>query len=53
MINYNLGQDMVAGFIDKFTTPAAVATSAEDIRLRWQLFEWLLSTPQVPGNLLL
>jgi len=51
VINYNHGQDMVGRFVDKFGAPAEAADTAS-IERRWRLFQWLLSTPQVPANLL-
>jgi len=51
VINYNLGQDMVGRFVDKFAAHAAAADAAS-VERRWRLFQWLLSTPQVPANLL-
>lgn len=43
IINYNVGQDMVEAYMNK----NAGETQAE----KWELFEYLISTPQVPSNL--
>ena len=52
MINYNLGQDMVAGFVERHSARAGLGPGETALIDRWRLFEWLLSTPQVPANLL-
>src|SRR5688572_5714002 len=45
VINYNLGKDLVRGFVEKRAGPNA--TSAR----RWQEFEKLLSSPRLPSTL--
>lgn len=45
VINYNLGQDIVKDYIERN------GGTAEDPERRWELFEYLISTPQTPGNL--
>lgn len=45
VINYNLGRDMVADFIER-----QGGTEAAPDR-RWQLFQELLSSPRLPGDL--
>jgi hypothetical protein len=43
VINYNLGRDMVAGYVEaeRRATPAQ----------RWQVFQRLLSSPLLPSDL--
>lgn len=45
VINYNLGLDIVRGYIAKKT---GIKADSE----RWKTFEFLISTPQTPGELL-
>lgn len=45
VINYNLGMDIVRNYVEK--NGGTENNSAK----RWQLFEYLLSTPQTPGGL--
>ncbi len=45
IINYNLGQDIVKNYIEKS------GGTAENIDLRWKLFERIISTPQTPSGL--
>lgn len=44
IINYSLGEDLVAGKVNR--------TAGEDESARWKAFLELLSTPQIPANLL-
>ena len=44
IINYNVGQDMVRNYMEK--------NAWADQEKRWQIFEYLISTPQVPSNLI-
>lgn len=46
VINYNLGKDMVKQYVE------ARGGTASDPARRWQVFEQLLSSPQVPSGLL-
>lgn len=41
VINYNLGQDLVKGYVERVSTPAE----------RWRRFGELLSTPRLPSDL--
>ena len=43
IINYNVGLDMVRKYMDE--------NSGESMEEKWELFEYLISTPQVPSNL--
>ncbi|MEM7356617.1 MAG: hypothetical protein AAF657_37725 [Acidobacteriota bacterium] len=43
VINYNLGKDLVAAYIE--------AQSGDDEARRWQVFEQLLSSPRLPSGL--
>ncbi|HEX7358360.1 MAG TPA: hypothetical protein VF270_11675 [Ignavibacteriaceae bacterium] len=45
VINYNLGMDIVKNYIEKN------GGTENNSSKRWQLFEYLLSTPQTPGGL--
>jgi hypothetical protein len=45
VINYNVGQDLVRDYINRN------GGTVNNPELRWQIFERLLSTPQVPSNL--
>lgn len=45
VINYNLGKDMVARYIE------SRGGTAEHPQRRWQLFEQLLSSPRLPSSL--
>ena len=45
VINYNVGQDLVRDYVNKN------GGTDNNPELRWQIFERLLSTPQVPSNL--
>lgn len=42
VINYNLGKDMVRDYVERDT---------EDLAVRWQRFEQLLSSPMLPADL--
>jgi hypothetical protein len=42
VINYNLGQDLVKGYVERASTPAE----------RWRRFGELLSTPRLPSDLI-
>ena len=43
VINYNLGRDLVAGWVER--------TGGESEAGRWRAFESLLSTPMLPRDL--
>lgn len=43
IINYNVGQNMVEKYMDN--------NSGDSMNEKWELFEYLISTPQVPSNL--
>ena len=43
IINYNIGEDMVREYMGKNTSGSQ--------KEKWELFEYLISTPQVPSNL--
>ena len=43
VINYNLGQDMVAAWVE--------ARAGDDAEARWKVFTELLTTPMVPSGL--
>ncbi len=43
IINYNVGLDMVRDYMEK--------NAGETKEEKWELFEYLISTPQVPSNL--
>ncbi len=43
IINYNVGQDMVEAYMER--------NAGETQDEKWKLFEYLISTPQVPSNL--
>jgi ElaB/YqjD/DUF883 family membrane-anchored ribosome-binding protein/quinol monooxygenase YgiN len=45
VINYNLGEDMVRSYVERR------GGTAEQPQKRWQIFEELLSTPRLPGDL--
>jgi hypothetical protein len=45
VINYNLGQDIVKDYVEK------KGGSDDNPERRWELFEYLLSTPQTPSGL--
>ena len=45
VINYNVGQDLVKDYVNRN------GGTDNNPDLRWQIFERLLSTPQVPSNL--
>jgi len=45
VINYNLGMDIVKDYIERN------GGTENNPSKRWQLFEYLLSTPQTPGGL--
>ena len=45
IINYNVGQDLVKDYVNRN------GGTDNNPDLRWQIFERLLSTPQVPSNL--
>ncbi|MEO8276227.1 MAG: hypothetical protein ABI639_08395 [Thermoanaerobaculia bacterium] len=48
VINYNLGQDLVAAYVDRLSAgTAANEMSAK----RWQIFTDLISSPRLPGAL--
>jgi hypothetical protein len=42
VINYNLGKDMVRDYVERDT---------DDLAMRWQRFEQLLSSPMSPADL--
>jgi len=44
VINYNLGEEMVRGYIEK-------RSGGQDPEKRWQAFEQLLSSPRLPSGL--
>ena len=46
VINYNLGQDLVRDWMDAQASP-------DDTAARWQAFTKLLSTPRLPGDIVL
>ncbi|MGH9465593.1 MAG: hypothetical protein ACRD0X_08085, partial [Thermoanaerobaculia bacterium] len=46
VINYNLGRDLVASWIER------QGGTAGDPERRWQLFAELLASPRLPGDLL-
>ncbi len=46
VINYNLGQDMVRGWVEN------QGGTVDQTEKRWRLFHHLISTPQTPSNLL-
>ena len=43
VINYNLGQDLVRRYVE--------AEAGDDLAKRWEIFEQLLSSPQLPSDL--
>jgi hypothetical protein len=45
VINYNLGQDLVRGFVTRAAAPGEPSDT-------WARFEALLSSPRLPGDLL-
>ena len=45
VINYNLGEEMVRGYIEKR------GGTAEDPEKRWREFEQLLASPRLPGDI--
>jgi hypothetical protein len=45
VINYNLGKDLVRGYVEKLTGPQAALTR------RWDAFAALLSSPRLPSGL--
>ena len=45
VINYNLGMDIVAGYINR------VGGISENPELRWKIFKHILTTPQTASNL--
>jgi quinol monooxygenase YgiN len=45
VINYNLGEDMVRSYVEQRSG------TAERPQKRWEIFEQLLSTPRLPGDL--
>lgn len=45
VINYNVGQDIVRNYIEKN------GGTENNPQKRWELFKYLLSTPQTPGSL--
>ncbi len=45
VINYNLGKDMVEEYVEKN------GGTKDNPEKRWEIFEFLLSTPQTPSNL--
>lgn len=47
VINYNLGQDIVKNYVIK----ECAKRSGDQEKIRWEIFLWLLSTPQVASNL--
>ncbi|HQF43910.1 MAG TPA: hypothetical protein PK073_13460, partial [Ignavibacteriaceae bacterium] len=46
VINYNLGYDIVKNYIE------SNGGTIDNLKKRWELFEYLLSTPQTPGALI-
>jgi len=46
VINYNLGYDIVKNYIE------SNGGTINNLKKRWELFEYLLSTPQTPGGLI-
>ncbi|MDT3695571.1 MAG: hypothetical protein ROY99_04205 [Ignavibacterium sp.] len=46
VINYNLGYDIVKNYIE------SNGGTVDNLKKRWELFEYLLSTPQTPGGLI-
>lgn len=46
VINYNLGYDIVKNYIE------SNGGTIDNLKKRWELFEYLLSTPQTPGGLI-
>lgn len=44
IINYNVGEDMVRDFVE--------SNAGENNDKKWELFSYLISTPQVPSNLI-
>lgn len=44
IINYALGRDMVEAYVER--------ASGDDEAARWAVFEWLISTPSLPSDLL-
>lgn len=48
VINYNLGQDRVGEYMKRECAKRA----GEPEKVKWEVFLWLLSTPQVASNLL-
>lgn len=44
IINYNVGEDMVRNYIE--------SDAGESNNKKWELFTYLISTPQVPSNLI-
>ena len=46
VINYNLGYDIVKKYIE------SNGGTIDNLKKRWELFEYLLSTPQTPGGLI-
>ena len=45
VINYNLGKEIVKEYIEKN------GGTADDPEKRWEIFQFLLSTPQTPSGL--
>ncbi len=51
VINYNVGKDLVKNYVEFHSRHAK--TESEKLALRWKLFQQMLSTPMLPGNLIL
>lgn len=49
VINYNVGKDLVKNYVEHNTRHAK--TETEKLALRWKIFQQMLSTPMLPGNL--
>jgi hypothetical protein len=49
VVNYNVGKDLVKGYVERQSKDAA--TDEERTQKRWQAFETLLSSPRLPGDL--
>ncbi len=49
VINYNVGKDLVRNYVEHHSR--AAETELEKLELRWQIFQQLLSTPMLPGDL--
>ena len=49
VINYNVGKDLVRNYVEHHSRIAE--TEPEKLELRWQIFQQLLSTPMLPGDL--